>query len=141
MTTYPLTIVLSVGQPLVLNKVEPQDSELAFADEVARAVESETQQVGGDGEREPHWKVFDTWLPTPTRPKDRGAALGAFENSLRFAIRAEMDGLRYDISRIRVVGRGPYGSGYRLKLKMIGPRPDFYEVNGSGVFVQYAPLW
>lgn len=141
MITYPLSIILSVGQPIVLTKIEPQESELAFADEVERAVQSTVQQIGGDGEREPHWKTFDTWLPTSSRPSERGAALGTFEASLRFATRAEIDTLRYDISRIRVVGRSPYGNGYRLKIKMIGPKPDFYAVDANGAFTAYAPLW
>lgn len=133
---YPLTIVLSAGAPLVLTRVEVKESALEFADEIGRAVESSVQQIGGDGEREPHWKEFDTWLRTRTRPRDRAADLAAFEGALRFAVRAEMDGLTYPITRIRVVSRSPYPGGYRLGVRMIGPNPDF--VDGSG---NPAPLW
>lgn len=141
MTTYPMTIVLNVGQPLVLTIVEPQPEDIEYADEVERAVQSDVQQVGGDGRQNPRWIKFDTWLDAGDRPSARGAALGAFRDALRYAVRAEIDGLRYDITRIRIVNYGPTGSGYRLTLRMIGPRPDFYAADASGNFVAYAPLW
>lgn len=140
--TYPMTITLSAGAPLVLTRYEPKDSELAFADEIGRAVESAAQQVGGDGERAPHWKKFDTWLPTPgSFPLGRGLALGAFEDALRYAVRAEIDGLIYPITRIRVVSRSPYPGGYRLGMQMIGPYPDFQRVGIEGGILGPAPLW
>ncbi|GAQ23918.1 pyridoxamine 5'-phosphate oxidase-like, FMN-binding [Deinococcus grandis] len=141
MTTYPMTITLSVGQPLVFNVVEPQPSDIEYADEVGRAVESDQQQVSGDGQQEPRWLKFDTWITTGPRPSDRGAAIGTLKAALRFAVRAEIDGLRYDITRIRLVAHAPSGNGYRVSLRMIGPRPDFYSVDANGAFVAYAPLW
>ena len=47
-----------------------------------------------------------------------------------------MDGLSYPITRIRVVSRSPYPSGYRLGVRMIGPNPDFVDSSGNP-----APLW
>ncbi|BDP44835.1 hypothetical protein DAETH_48040 (plasmid) [Deinococcus aetherius] len=135
-TTYPMSLVLSVGQPLKLDKIQPGERKLAFADEVVRAVESTVQQVGGDGEREPSWIEFDTWLRTSGRPSERAAALGAFEAALRYAVRAEIDGLTYPITRIRVTTRAPTGRGYRLTVSMIGPHFDFQDAQGNP-----APLW
>lgn len=137
MTTYPMTIVLSAGQPLVLGLVEPKDRTLGFADEVERAAQSPVQQVGGDGERDPAWIAFDTWLPAGDgRPSTRAAALAAFEDALRFALRAEIDGLTYPITRIRVTARSPTGTGYRLTVSMIGPNHDFADSSGNPM-----PLW
>lgn len=134
--TYPMTIAVFVGLPLVLTRVEPKESELAFGDEIGRAVDSTVQQVGGDGQREPHWKIFDTWLPTSSRPSERALVLRDFEDRLRYAIRAEIDGLQYPITRIRVTSRSPYATGYRLGMRMIGPKSDFIDQNGDT-----APLW
>lgn len=136
MIRYPMKIVLSAGAPLVLGVVEPKESKLEFADEIGRSVDSSAQQVGGDGEREPHWKEFDTWVTTRARPSERAADLQAFENALRFAVHAEIDGLKYLITRIRVVTRSPHARGYRLGLRMIGPNPDFVDAGGAP-----APLW
>lgn len=139
---YPLRIVLTAGAPLVLGLVEVKESKLEFADEIGRAVENSTQQVAGDGEREPHWKEFDTWLPTRARPTDRAADLQAFENALRFANYATIDDLVYPITRIRVVSRSPYPLGYRLGLRMIGPYPDFQLWDYvNSVPIAPAPLW
>jgi hypothetical protein len=62
--------------------------------------------------------------------------LHAFEDALRFAVQAEIDGLVYPIDRIRVTSRGPTGTGYRLSIRMIGPNPDFQTLAGDP-----APLW
>lgn len=136
MTAYPMTIVLSNGPDLVLSKIQPKERTLDYGDEIGRAVESSQQQVTGDGEREASWIEFETWLPGGRRPSVRGAALRAFEEALRFAVRAEIDGLVYPIDRIRVTSRGPAGTGYRLGIRMIGPNPDFQTVGGLP-----APLW
>lgn len=133
---YPMTIQVTVGTNLVLTRVEPRESDLEFADEIGRAVESAVQQVGGDGEREAHWKAFDTWLETPASPSGRAAVLGAFEKALRYATVATIDSLTYPITRIRVTSRSPYSTGYRLGMRMIGPNPDFVDADGNP-----APLW
>lgn len=140
--TYPMTIHLTAGAPLVLGLIEVKESKLEFADEIGRSVESSEQQVGGDGEREPHWKEFDTWLTTRTRPSERAADLQAFENALRFAYFATIDSLLYPITRIRVVSRSPHPRGYRLGLRMIGPYPDFQQWDYiNSVPIGPAPLW
>ena len=133
-----MTIVLAVGQPLVLDTIEPKDRTLGFADEIGRAVDSTVQQVGGDGQRDPSWIAFDTWLPAggDGRPSTRAAALAAFEDALRFAVQAEIDGLTYPITRIRVTARSPTGTGYRLTVSMIGPNHDFVDSSGKPM-----PLW
>lgn len=133
---YPMTIRVSVGQPIVLDRIEVKESKLEFNDEEGQAVESPVQQVAGDGQRKPHWKEFDTWIDTPSSPSGRGAALGSFEARLRFALVAEIDGLTYSITRARVVARSPTASGYRLSIRMIGPNPDFIDAAGNP-----APLW
>jgi len=139
---YPMTIHLTAGAPLVLGLIEVKESKLEFADEIGRSVESSTQQVGGDGEREPHWKEFDTWLTTRTNPWGRATDLQAFENALRFASYAAIDVLRYPITRIRVVSRSPHRNGYRLGLRMIGPYPDFMFWDAqNNVPIGPAPLW
>jgi hypothetical protein len=136
MTAYPMTIVLSNGPDLVLTKVQPKERTLEYGDEIGRAVESSQQQVTGDAEREASWLPFETWLPGHRRPSVRGAILAAFEEALRFAVRAEIDGLVYPIDRIRVDSRGAAGTGYRLSLRMIGPNFDFQDADGNPV-----PLW
>lgn len=139
--SYPMTIHLAVGAPLVLTRIQPNPSELEYADTVERAVESSEQQVGGDGEQEPHWKSFDTWLTGNPRPSVRAATLAAFEDALRYATYAEIDGLRYPITRIRVTQRTPRGHGYRLSIRMIGPYPEFQVVDAGGNPAGPAPLW
>ena len=139
--SYPMTIHLAVGAPLVLTRVEPVTSDREYADTVERAVESSEQQVGGDGEREPHWKKFNTWLPTSGRPSERAATLAAFEDALRYATYVEIDGLRYPIDRIRVKSTSFYTHGYLLAMEMIGPYPEFQVVDASGNPAGPAPLW
>ena len=136
MPVYPMSIVLSVGQPLSLSRVQPLARQLTFADEVYRAVESDVQQVAGDARREPTWIEFETWLRAGAQPSVRAGVLAAFENALRFAVRAEVDTLVYPINRIRVKNRGPTGQGYRLGIAMIGPNFDFQTNTGTP-----APLW
>lgn len=135
---YPMTIQVTFGSPIVLTRMEPKESTLDFADEIGRAVQSAVQQVGGDGERAPHWKEFDTWLPATGSPSQRAAVLGDFETGLRYAFRAYIDGLIYPITRIRVVSRSPYSTGYRLGMRMIGPNPDFVT---DDQYARPAPLW
>ena len=136
MTTYPMSIVLSVGQPLLLTKIKPVARQLTFADEVYRAVESDVIQVAGDARREPTWMEFETWLWAGGQPSVRAGVLATFENALRYALRAEIDGLNYPITRIRVKTRSPVGKGYRLTVAMIGPNFDFQTSTGTP-----APLW
>jgi hypothetical protein len=134
--SYPMSLTLSVGQPLQLKIVSPKARTLEFADEIGRAVESTVQQVGGDGQRTPGWIEFDTWLPARGSPSVKAAVLAAFEDNLRYVTQASIDTLVYPVTRIRVVSRGPAAAGYRLSIKMIGPKFDFQTGSGTP-----APLW
>jgi hypothetical protein len=136
MAGFPLRLVLSVGQPLLLARVQPLERALSYGDELYRAVESDVQGVAGDARREPSWIEFQTWLAGGPSPSGRAAALAAFEDALRYVDHAEIDGLTYPVTRIRVKTRSPAGSGYRLTVAMIGPNHDFQTSTGTP-----APLW
>ncbi|MGY2892472.1 hypothetical protein [Deinococcus sp. UYEF24] len=134
--SYPISLTRTVGQPIQLTIVAPKARTLEFADEIGRAVESTVQQVSGDGQRTPAWIEFDTWLPARGSPSAKAAVLAAFEDGLRYVTQAGIDTLVYPIIRIRVVSRSPTAAGYRLGIKMIGPKFDFQTSTGTP-----APLW
>lgn len=112
---------------------------LTYGDEVGNAVESSTNQIGGDSQEKFSWLEFDVLLFFNLDPVSNARELGRFRTFLNACTGIRIEELHFEVTRARIGTRQRIRRGYRLGLRFIGPHNDFIDTSES--VLTFVPLF
>lgn len=131
----PAFVLVGPEVPRELPYAWPRERALAFADTVIQSVDGTTNEVVGTGQRLYTPIEIDCKLEAPEGEQwerlQLAEALANLMLDLDQTTSVQFGRAAYPVSKIRLIARAPTERGWRLTLRVLGPKHEFEDEEGN----------